>query len=404
MNVALLHFSAPPIIGGVEHTLARQAVGLSELGHQVTVLAGAGDPFDPRVTVHRLPLAYSRHPRILEAKQSLDRGEVPPGFGGLVEEISRGLGPMLAGQDALIAHNILCLHLNLALTSALHSLHAAGKVRHLIGWHHDLAWDRPDLQAEVHAGTPADLLREPWPAVVNVAVSEATRQRLAALYGCPPETIHVIPAGVAVPDFEGWTEEAVQIFRANELSAADAILLQPVRITRRKNFELALRVLRDLRRLSGRDVRLLVTGPMGAHNPDNLTYFHELTQLRRGLGLDGCAHFVAPESGVAEATLICFYRAADALLLTSLEEGFGMPVLEAALTRLPVFSTDLPALAETGGEEIHWFSPDEAPAEIARRIAAELFSDRAYRLRRRVRRRYAWDAVIRDRLAPLLAG
>jgi glycosyltransferase involved in cell wall biosynthesis len=310
----------------------------------------------------------------------------------------------LAGVEVLIAHNVLCLNKNLALTAALHSMHAAGSVRRLIGWHHDLAWDRPDLRPQVHGGTPADLLRQAWPGVVNVAVSDSTRRRLAALYGCPEDTVHVVPAGVDLQEFEGWTGEATRIFEDHDLRAADAVLLQPVRITRRKNLELALRVLAALRARSGKDIRLVVTGPVGAHNPDNQGYHEELLRLRETLGLSRAAHFVAGPHGVQARTLVCLYRACDALLLTSVEEGFGMPVLEAALVRLPVFCTNLPSLTETGGEDVHFFSPADSPNEIAGGIAARLFTDPAYRLRRRVRRRYAWEAVIQTGLLPLVEG
>ena len=49
MNVALLHYSAPPIVGGVESVLAHHARLLSEAGHNVRVIAGRGEAWMPAV-------------------------------------------------------------------------------------------------------------------------------------------------------------------------------------------------------------------------------------------------------------------------------------------------------------------------------------------------------------------
>jgi glycosyltransferase involved in cell wall biosynthesis len=38
MRIALLHYSKPPVIGGVERVIGEQATALRELGHEVEVL------------------------------------------------------------------------------------------------------------------------------------------------------------------------------------------------------------------------------------------------------------------------------------------------------------------------------------------------------------------------------
>ena len=43
MNVAMLHYSAPPVVGGVESVLAHQAQLFNEAGHKVRVIAGRGE-------------------------------------------------------------------------------------------------------------------------------------------------------------------------------------------------------------------------------------------------------------------------------------------------------------------------------------------------------------------------
>src|SRR3989304_6350086 len=69
-----------------------------------------------------------------------------------------------------------------------------------------------------------------------------------------------------------WPSRPFRIIETLDLLSADMLLLLPARITRRKNIEYAVKTLADLRRLSHKDCRLIVTGPPGAHNPANIAH------------------------------------------------------------------------------------------------------------------------------------
>jgi len=96
------------------------------------------------------------------------------------------------------------------------------------------------------------------------------------------------------------------------------------------------------------------------------------------------------------------YQLADLLIFPSAQEGFGIPLLEAGLVRLPIFCSDIPSFREIAGENVHRFALDAPPAETAARIADFLQTDPTTRLRHDVLRRYAWEGVFRERIAPLL--
>ena len=68
MKIALLHYSSPPIVGGVESVLAHHARLLTNAGHEVTILAGRGEAFDERIKVQILPRLDSRHMEVMEVK------------------------------------------------------------------------------------------------------------------------------------------------------------------------------------------------------------------------------------------------------------------------------------------------------------------------------------------------
>jgi mannosylglucosylglycerate synthase len=403
MKIGVIHYAAPPVVGGVETVLARQAAQLVKAGHQVRILAGRGETWDARIPVDVLPRIDSRYPNILKMKVSLDAGIVPDQFNQFVEQIQNEIQRASAGMDWLIAHNVASLAKNLALTAALFNISQQSNGPRIILWHHDLAWTTPRYQDELHPGYPWDLLRTPWPGVKQVVVSEARRQELAELMNLPLEKISVIPAGLDMADFLGLDPEAVEFYKNLNLEDAAPILLAPVRLTRRKNLELAVNTLAKLRLRLPKAV-LIITGPPGAHNPTNQVYLENLEELRSELGLVGAVHLLGelvPE-GLPGPTVAEFYRLADALLLTSREEGFGIPILEAGLSRMPVFCTDLPPLRALAQECATYFSPDENPIYIARLIAKKLTNDPSYQLRVRVRQEYTWDAIYRRMIAPLL--
>ncbi len=402
MHIALVHYSAPPIVGGVESVLAHQARLMSQAGHTVRVIAARGEQWADRITFIRLPLIDSRHPRVLAAKADLDRGRVPNDFESLVDEIAAPLRSALAGVDRLIAHNVCSLHMNLALTAAIHRIHCEANAPRLMMWHHDLAWTTPRYRSELHDGYPWDLLRTDWGAR-HVVVSELRRRELAELMHIPIDAITVVPNGVDLYAFFKAGSQTRSLIEQINSSGAAPILLLPVRLTPRKNIELALRVLARLRREMP-TATLIVTGPLGPHAGTNADYFARLKNLRAELSLSGAAHFLAEYHAgyLPDEVIADFYRIADALFLPSREEGFGIPLLEAAFSRMPVFCADIPPLRELGGGDVTYFSPDGDPEAIARTIVTRLNSDSTYRFAMRARRGFTWERVYIDHIAPLL--
>ena len=402
-HLALLHYSAPPVVGGVESVLAQHARLMADAGHEVRIIAGRGSQFDARIPFVSVPLADSRHPEVLAVKAELDAGICSPRFERLVAELDDALRSALADLDVVIAHNVCSLHKNLALTAALKRCHEHLPTVRLILWHHDLAWATERYRAELHDGYPWQLLRDVWPGAQHVVVSELRRQELVVLTGLTVQEVAVIPSGLDVAAFFKLEPLTCQFVKRLNLLNAEPLLLLPVRITRRKNIELALRTLAALR-ATWPEAALVVTGPPGAHNPTNAAYFDSLKQLRAKLNLGMAAHFLAELSAefLPDAVIADFYRLADALLMPSREEGFGIPILEAALAQRPVFCADLPPLRSLGGEQASYFSPDASPDQVAALISQRLERDDRFQLARRVRREFLWEQVYARRIAPLL--
>lgn len=405
MNILLIHYAAPPVVGGVESVLYHHARLMSQSGHSVRILAGRGAQTLPEVAFVSLPEVDSRHPQVLALKAELDQGRVPPTFESFVSSLVDALRPHFTWAQVVIAHNVASLNKNLALTAALRRLITESGAPRLILWHHDLAFTTPRYRAELHEGYPWALLAQDWPGVEQVVVSELRRAELCELMNLPPERVKVIPNGLDLARFFKLEPLTWALVQRLDLLEAAPLLLLPVRLTPRKNIELALRALADLRQAMPA-ARLLVTGPLGPHNPANVAYWERLQALRAELGLQQAAIFLAEQeaSYLPDEVIADCYRLADALLLPSLEEGFGIPVLEAGLSGLPLFCSDIPPLRALGGDQALYFSPQAEPAQVARLIAERLKGDPVYTLRVRVRTRYTWERIYHLQIAPLLEG
>jgi glycosyltransferase involved in cell wall biosynthesis len=124
--------------------------------------------------------------------------------------------------------------------------------------------------------------------------------------------------------------------------------------------------------------------------------------LRARADAAGVAEHVRALGGQSREELESLYALADCLVLPTLHEGFGLPVLEAMARGVPVACSDVPALREVAGDAALLFDP-HAPAQIAARVQ-DLLCDPALaeRLRAAGRLRaaaFSWSAAARGTLA-----
>jgi glycosyltransferase involved in cell wall biosynthesis len=409
--IAILHYSAPPVVGGVEIVFTEHARQLVRAGHSVKVVAGRGGdgglPDAAQVAI--IPEIDSEYPANLEIGEALARGPAPPAFDALSDRIEATLAEALYRAQIVMAHNVLSMHFNMPLLAALHRLIGQPGAPRFIAWCHDVSrYVRPSSGATQRPEYPWDLLRTYLPNVTYVAVSEERRQHLVEVLGCPPENIRVVPNGVDADSLLGLSRVGRHLVETFDLQNADVILLMPVRLTRAKNIEFSLRVTSGLKS-AGLEPRLIITGPPDPHAPDGLEYYQGLLTLRDELGLRGQAVFVfegTPELGtelrIDLPVVAELYRACDVVLLPSLREGFGIPILEAGMIYRPIYATHIPAVDVIGAETVHLIEPDEPASRVAERIAGWAEQDPTHRLRVRVRRSYTWDGIFRTMIEPLI--
>ena len=98
--------------------------------------------------------------------------------------------------------------------------------------------------------------------------------------------------------------------------------------------------------------------------------------------------------------VVDLYAMADVLVFPSESEGFGIPMLEAGLHRMPIVCSDIPALRETGGDDPIYVPPDASGEVIADAIEHAL-SAPVMKMRQRAQT-HDWRRVLRDRVLPVI--
>lgn len=197
--------------------------------------------------------------------------------------------------------------------------------------------------------------------------SRSTRDDLVEL-GFEPDRIRVVPWGV-----DGGRANADEIDRVRRVhSLPERFVLFVGTIEPRKNLP---RLADAVSRLSDR-IPLVVAGPVGWGDAP------ELDPSSRLLGF------------VPDRDLGALYAAATVVAYPSLEEGFGMPILEAMAEGAPVVTSAGGATEETAGGAAVLVDPHDVDS-----IAAGLERARAHAtdLSERGRRRAAeltWDATV----------
>ena len=134
MNIAILHYSVPPIVGGVESVIAHHARLMSADGYSVRLIAARGEAPGEHIPLVAMPLAGSQNERVVQVQEQLKRGEITNDFEVIRDKLAIELQSALLGVDVLIAHNVCSLNKNLALTAALYQLHVSNKLPRLILW------------------------------------------------------------------------------------------------------------------------------------------------------------------------------------------------------------------------------------------------------------------------------
>ena len=246
-----------------------------------------------------------------------------------------------AGDCLVWSHN-LGVGRNLLLTRELTRSCAERKIP-LIAHHHDWWFDnRWSRWREMRRSgfrslrVAAETVFPALPGVRHVAINQPDasilRRHFALRAGWLPNLSE--PA----PTLPGVRARAAKNWLSRQLGEDGPVWIMPCRLLRRKNVAEALLLTRWLRP----GAWLVTTG--GASSADERTYAEQLAAAARGQGWRlRLGILTGDEAGKPDVAELL--AASEVVLLTSIQEGFGLPYLEAAAARRPLVARALPNIA-----------------------------------------------------------
>jgi glycosyltransferase involved in cell wall biosynthesis len=218
--------------------------------------------------------------------------------------------------------------------------------------------------------------------------STSAKREVAQAYGYPPDRIHVVPFGVDPDRFQpSWKVQRGTV-RTPGLPASRPYVLFINSLAPRKNVG----VVRDAMEMLGADgyphALVLVAGMparLQAYDPD--------AERRAFAPLGGDDYRVFRLMGLSDDQLASVMAAATALCAPSWHEGFGLTVLEAMATGIPVVVSDRGSLPEVVGAAGVVVSPTASAVAGALRAIIDA-PEAAASLGRAARRRaeeFTWE-------------
>ena len=189
-----------------------------------------------------------------------------------------------------------------------------------------------------------------------VAISDFTRNSAIAAAKLNPDQIRTIHLQVSQHSLRTAPRDDTILDRLG--LAPGKYLIYPANFWRHKNHELLLTGF-GLARHRGLpdDIRLVCTGAPGERRD-------WLLRAARGLSLEGRILF---PGYLANPELLALMSHSAGMIFPSLYEGFGLPVVEAMATGVPVACSNVTSLPEVAGDAAILFDP-RVPDEIATAI------------------------------------
>lgn len=398
-RIAMLSMHTSPLAalggketGGMNVYVRELCRRLGARGHQVDIYTRAQDEVTP--TVQDQPGPGCRTIQIAAGPPSpVDRRQLSPYVG----DFARGVHAFAAQEH--ITYDLIHSHYWLSGWAAkelqtrwrvplVHMFHTLGRMKDAVASNAEQreAADRGDIEQEIMRFSGC-----------VVAATPLDRQQMLDLYEMPQARIVVIPCGVNLELFRPMPVAAAR--RHLGLPEGRRMLLFVGRLDPVKGLSVLLEAMCELTRLlrpcRAQDLSLAVIGGDRESHLEALGDPKCLQEIRRELGLDDLVVFIGSR---AQDELPYYYSAAEACIMPSLYESFGMVALEAMACGTPVIASRVGGLTYTVRDgETGFLVPERDPKALAEKLEL-LLTDEC--LRGRLARRavqvaagYSWDVV-----------
>jgi glycosyltransferase involved in cell wall biosynthesis len=419
IKIAIIHYTSPEIEkGGVATVIKNHAKHLIKLGEDVSVIYGKGGNLKG-VTERFVEELNPDHPEIAELQGKILSREISEEtrkhFVIIKERLIQKIRKAIQGTDVVIVHNIPSMIFNFPATLAINELAGESQSK-FVFWLHDSVILRRNWKKFLN-NWPFTELHFQHPNVTYVTITEYRAKQLAKIRDerFRVKNVRVIHNGINMEEYVKLDETTLKLKEKLNLKWEDYMILMPIRIVPRKNIELGLRIIFELKKLMReRHVRLIITGPPDYQATmrseryidylnklikkldleDNVLLIHDLISFRR----------IRENNKILKWGIADVYALADLVLITSKEEGFGLPILEAGVARKPLFVGRIPPFEELleEGIEAYMFGLSEKPSSIAFKIFRYFLTDVIQYNFNNVVEKYRWRTIVKEKVHPLL--
>lgn len=177
-----------------------------------------------------------------------------------------------------------------------------------------------------------------------IAISECTKRDIIRYFGISEDKIEVVYQGCDTSFTHAVTEEKKREVRS-KYQLPEHYILNVGSIEERKNILVAVQALPML----PTDIHLVIVGR-------RTDYTEKVEQYIKKNKLTERVHII---SNVPFDDLPAFYQSAEIFVYPSRFEGFGIPIIEALYSGIPVVAATGSCLEEAGGPESIYVNPDD---------------------------------------------
>lgn len=182
-----------------------------------------------------------------------------------------------------------------------------------------------------------------------IAVSECTKSDIVNLFDINEDKISVVYQGCDPSFCEPATDEKKTMVK-DKYQLPERYILNVGRIEKRKNALIAVKAMEKLHK----DLHLVIVG----HRTE---YAAEIEKYAASKGLKDRIHI---KDNVSFADLPAIYQQAELFVYPSIYEGFGIPIVEALNSGVPIIATRDSCLEEAGGPSSFYIESDDVEGLI----------------------------------------
>ncbi len=194
-------------------------------------------------------------------------------------------------------------------------------------WYHDLTMRRIKQRA--------DLI---------ITISEFSKQEIIELYQVKPEKIQVVYLGFDQEKFIPAMGDNSNILK--KYNIAQSYLLYVGRLEKKKNIANIISAFAMIKE-SHPDLKLVLAGSGG----------NQFEEIKKIITDNKLGDEVIITGYVAQEDLPIIYNCAEIFLFPTLYEGFGLPILEAMASGVPVITSNFAPHSEVGGDAVYCADP-----------------------------------------------